>query len=273
MERGAFMEYKVHPKENLYFTIKLIVSLLVYSAIILSISSLSRIEAVTFSVFIVYGLMFVLYIAFTHGMLIGYLKGNAIRINENQFPELYAIAKEEAEKLKLAKMPAIYILQSGGMLNAFATRFYGKDFVVIYSDVLELAFEKGNQTVHFIMGHELGHIKRKHMTKNLLLFPGVLVPFLGPAYSRACEFTCDRIGNALSPEGAVSGLLVLAAGKYLHNKVNVEEYISSADRESGFWKWFSEMVSSHPNLPKRIAEINRSKDSQYSAEVQTSIQG
>lgn len=265
------MEYKVHPKENLYFTIKLIVSLVVYGAIILSIPSLSLTGAATFGILIVYGLMFGFYFMFAHGLLIGYLKGNAIRINENQFPELYAIAKEEAEKLKLAKMPAIYILQAGGMLNAFATRFYGKDFVVLYSDVVELAFEKGNETVHFIMGHELGHIKRKHMTKNLLLFPGVLVPFLGPAYSRACEFTCDQIGHALSPEGAVSGLLVLAAGKQLHNKVNIEEYLNSAERESGFWKWFAEMVSGHPNLPKRIAEINRSKVSQYDSGVETSI--
>jgi Zn-dependent protease with chaperone function len=143
------MEYKVHPKENLYFIIKLIISLVVYGAIILSIPSLSKIELAAFSILIVYGLIFIFYIIFAHGLLIGYLKGNAIRINENQFPELFAIAKEEAEKLKLAKMPAIYILQAGGLLNAFATRFYGKDFVVIYSDVLELAFEKGNQTVHF----------------------------------------------------------------------------------------------------------------------------
>jgi Zn-dependent protease with chaperone function len=267
------MEYNVHPKENLYFTMKLIVSLVVYGGIILAIPSLGKIGAGAFGVFIVYGVMFALYFMFTHGLLIGYLRGNAIRINENQFPELFAIAKEEAEKLKLAKMPAIYILQAGGLLNAFATRFYGKDFVVLYSDVVELAFEKGNETVHFIIGHELGHIKRKHMTKNLLLFPGLLIPFLGPAYSRACEYTCDRIGSALSPGGAVSGLLVLAAGKYLHTKVNVEEYINSAERESGFWKWLSEMVSSHPNLPKRIAEINGSKVSQYSSGVETSIQG
>jgi len=262
------MEYKVHPKENLYFMFKLMVSLVVYGTIISAIPSLSRIQAAAFGIFIVYGLIFVLYLVFSHGILIGYLKGNAIRINENQFPELFAIAKEEAEKLKLAKIPAIYVVQAGGLLNAFATRFYGRDFVVIYSDVLELAFEKGNQTVHFILGHELGHIKRKHMTKNLLLFPGVFIPFLGAAYSRACEYTCDRIGNALSPEGAVNGLLVLAAGKYLHNKVNIEEYMKSADRESGFWKWFAEMVSSHPNLPKRIAEINRSKVSQYDSGVQ-----
>ena len=79
--------------------------------------------------------------------MIGYLKGNAIRINDNQFPDIYTIATEQARSLGLAEVPTIYILQKGGSLNAFATRFFGRNFIVLYSDILETAYEKGNKAI------------------------------------------------------------------------------------------------------------------------------
>jgi Zn-dependent protease with chaperone function len=106
--------------------------------------------------------------------------------------------------------------------------------------------------VEFIIGHELGHIKRKHVTKRLWLFPAFIIPFLNKAYSRACEYTCDNIGAALSPKGAREGLLLLASGKKLRGKVNTEAYADQLNTEFGFWFWFSEKVSSHPHLTKRI---------------------
>jgi len=159
--------------------------------------------------------------------------------------------------LGLEKIPTVYLVQAGGLLNAYATRFFGRNYVVLYSDILETAFEEGNKAIEFIIAHELGHIKRKHMTKNLLLFPSAFIPFLAKAYSRACEYTCDQIGLAFSPAGAISGLLVLAAGKQLYKKVNTPEYLLSANEERGFWKWFAEIVSTHPNLPKRIQQMSK----------------
>ena len=110
------------------------------------------------------------------------------------------------------------MIQAGGLLNAFATRFFGRDFVVIYSDVLELAYSEGDAELAFVICHELAHIKRKHLTRRLLLYPSMLIPFLGAAYSRACEYTCDRFGAHYQPDGALGGLLVLAAGKMLYHK-------------------------------------------------------
>ena len=143
----------------------------------------------------------------------------------------------------MKKIPAVYLLQAGGALNAFATRFFWRDFVVVYSDVLETAYEQGNKTVEFIVGHELGHIKRRHSTKHTPLFPSFIVPFLNSAYSRACEYTCDRIGHASRPEGSVPGMLVLAAGKRLHSKMDVDAFLANSHSERGFWRWFAEIVS------------------------------
>lgn len=83
--------------------------------------------------------------------------------------------------------------------------------------------------------------------------PSYLIPFLGSANSRACEYTCDNIGHALSPFGVKSGLLLLASGKTIYKKVNLKEFIKQDYSEDGFWKWFAEIVSSHPNLTKRLA--------------------
>ncbi len=146
-------------------------------------------------------------------------------------------------------------MQSGGMLNAFATKFLGRNFVIIYSDVLELAYKEGEPAVAFIIAHELAHIKRKHLTWRGLLYPAMLVPLLGPAYSRACEYTSDLIAAQLVPEGAIQGLTVLATGKRLYQKLNILEVINQSEEESGFWIWLSEKFSNHPNLIKRINRV------------------
>jgi Zn-dependent protease with chaperone function len=153
----------------------------------------------------------------------------------------------------------LYLLQGGGMLNAFAMRFVGRNYVVLYSDVLEAAYHEGMPAVEFILGHELGHIKRNHvgLLKMILLFPGHLIPFLGSDYSRACEYTCDNIGYHLSPEGAVKGLLILAAGKKLYKKVDVDALLDNAGNEPLLAQWVAEIFSTHPHLIKRVRNLNQ----------------
>ena len=166
------------------------------------------------------------------------------------------MADRHSRRLGMDETPAIFVLQSGGVLNAFATRFLGRNFVILYSDVLALATQKSEKAVSFVVGHELGHVRRKHMTRRALLYPAMLFPFLGGAYSRACEYTCDRFGNALEPEGGVDGLLVLAAGRDLYTQVNSTEFINQRETEAGFFVRFAEILSTHPNLPKRVAALD-----------------
>jgi Zn-dependent protease with chaperone function len=165
------------------------------------------------------------------------------------------MAEEHSRRLNM-ETPDIFVLQAGGILNAFATRFLGRNFVILYSDVLALATQKGERAVSFVLAHELGHVKRKHMTRRALLYPAMVFPFLGGAYSRACEYTCDRLGNALQPDGSVDGLLVLAAGRDLYTQVNSAEYSNQRETETGFFVAFSEILSTHPNLPKRVAALD-----------------
>nr|WP_294898531.1 M48 family metallopeptidase [uncultured Pedobacter sp.] len=250
------LQYEIHPKENRYFITKLMVSIPLYALILYGIYALFTTEAklMVFLPLTLYAVFIMLYFFFAHGILVGHIKGNAVRITERQFPEVYQVLEKQCDRLGMP-IPPVYMMQHGGLLNAFATRFIGKDYVLIYSEIFDLAFEGGMDELSFVLAHELGHIKRKHIQKRFWLFPSIFIPFLNSAYSRACEYTCDNIGNALSPSGSGSGLLVLASGKTTYKKVNVEAYLENASYETGFWKWFAEKASSHPNLPKRIENV------------------
>jgi len=192
---------------------------------------------------------------FAQGLALGRLRGNAVKVSERQFPQLHRLAATHAQRLGLKRVPDVYVMESGGLLNAFATRFMGRDFVIVFSDVLELALAQGESAVGFIMGHELAHVWRGHLKHRWLTMPARIIPYIGLAYSRACEYTCDRIGAYCQPDGAIAGLLVLAAGKELHAHVDVKEYASQAETENNFWIRRAEVMSSHPRLPKRIAAL------------------
>jgi len=252
------VDFQVNSKENVYFYIRMFTSLGLYYLfvkLILMSFKASGPEMATVYVMYFYIFAIVLFVFFRFGVLIGFLKGNAIKLGKNQFPDIYQIVQKQSELLGLKSVPSIYIMQSGGILNAFAARFLGRNYIVLYSEIVETAYEQDKSILEFIIGHELGHIRQNHMLKNLLLMPSYFIPFLGAAYSRACEYTCDNIGHALCPSGVKSGLLVLASGKTIYKRVNLKEFIRQERTEDGFWKWFAEKVSSHPNLTKRLEAL------------------
>ena len=123
----------VDPKERTYLLVALIVLGLIYLALLLSI------------VGIFYLLLGAAIVGISQGIAIGHLRGNGIRVSERQFPEVLRIARQVCGQLGIAEVPPIYIMPSGGVLNAFATRFFERNYVCIYSEILELAFEHGEK--------------------------------------------------------------------------------------------------------------------------------
>lgn len=268
------IDYQVNPKENLYFSIRLITSIGLYALIIwLVVESLDLEEPAAGTVFVLYFYLalIIVYLFMRFGVIIGHLKGNAVKLSKDQFPGIYQIVSKQSELLGLDYVPSVYLLQSGGVMNAFASRFLGSNYIVLYSEIVEISDSQDKNILEFIIGHELGHIKRNHLLKKMLLFPSSLIPFLAAAYSRACEYTCDNIGSALCPEGAKSGILLLASGKNLYKKVNIKEFIAQDYHEDGFWTWFAEKVSSHPNLTKRLASHVTEKDFAIKIELSTPV--
>jgi Zn-dependent protease with chaperone function len=233
----------VDPKERMYLTVALVVSGLFYFGALISIIGIP------------YLFFAAVALAITQGIAVGALRGNGIRVSERQFPDVLRVARHVCGQLGITEVPPIYIVQEGGMLNAFATRFFGRNYVCIYSDVLELAYEQGADEVAFVLAHELTHVARKHVWWKTVIAPATLIPFLGAAYSRHCEYTCDAYGAYLWPQGSEGGLLVLAAGKRLYREMDVDAYLAQGQEQDSFWIWLAEHLATHPNLPKRLSRV------------------
>jgi Zn-dependent protease with chaperone function len=254
------MQDLVHPKEKQYHRVAFAFSMVVYGilAIILvsaiglggrsgGAASVAMLFLLAFYVGIIWLALF-----FAQGYFVARLRKNAVKLGERQFGDVLATVKSIAAEIGMKEVPEVYLLQEGGAINAFATKFLSRNFVVIYSDIFELAYAQGEDALRFVIAHELGHIHRKHLRGRWKILPGFIIPFLAMAYSRGCEYTCDRYGKAYGKPSGNQGLLLLAAGKALYDKVNEEEVIKQADDETGFFMWLAEVNASHPGLAKRI---------------------
>ena len=189
---------------------------------------------------------------------------NGVQIIPQQMPEVY----EEVEKLcgamEIHKVPDVYVIESGGVLNAFATIFSGKNMIVVYSEIFDLIDTDDKEALFFVIAHELAHIKRRQVVKQMLILPAMLIPSLGKAYYRNCEYTCDRFAANYTNniEAAMNGLTILAVGKKLFKRVNRDEYLMQRSMEKGLFVMLVEKSSTYPSLPKDIvANLTNIKDS------------
>ena len=251
------MDYSVRNSENVLFVVKVIATIGIIVGILFSLSMFEE-HMATFVTVIVYAVLILLYIWFYKIYLVAYLKGNGICVSETQFNDIFEIYCDLAKKLELKKVPPLFILQQGGLLNAFAIRLSGKNYIAIYSDIFSV-YKSDIEAVKFVLAHELGHVKRKHNQKMFWTLPSSIVPFLTAAYSRACEYTCDNIGgSSISDEtGKLQGLLLLAGGKDIYKEININNYLETVKKNRSLAVKFINMFISHPYLPKRIENLQR----------------
>lgn len=206
---------------------------------------------------IAYAVMLALFFGIMRLILISHLRGSAVRLGPEQFPELHGAVETLAMRMGMPT-PEAYLMQAGGALNAFATRFFGSNIIVLYSDLLSAC---GDNTAarDMIIAHELGHLKCGHVRWAWFLLPAAFIPFLASALSRAREYTCDRYGlaGAGSASGAAMGLTILASGGEHASRVNQAELVRQRETvsRSGLMT-FAEWFGTHPPLSRRIAQVD-----------------
>ncbi len=240
---GVFDESLRTPNERTLFVIAVIFSSLFWLALLISI------------VGIFYGAIGLLMGVIAHAMFLAHIRGNSLRVSPQQLPDVYAAAERASQALGLPKVPEIYVTQAEGALNAFATKLLSRRFVIIYSDLVEACQDP--RQLEFVIGHEIGHLAAGHLKWHALLWPFMLVPLLGMAYSRAREYTCDRCGLRVigDPEAAMRGLVVLAAGGKQAARADLGEFMQQRLETGGFWSAVVELGSTHPYLCKRVAAL------------------
>ncbi len=233
------------PKEQPLFIVGVIVSSLSWLALLISI------------VGALYGVLILAGVMIAHAVFLASVRGNAVRLSEKQMPALYERCKAAALRLGLGELPEFYVMQSGGVLNAFATKLFSRKFVILYSSLVD-GCEDPRQ-LDFVIGHELGHVAAGHLAWNAFLAPFMMIPWLGAAYSRAREYTADRCGMEAvggDVEASMRGLAVLAAGGKQAGQVDLGAFIEQAHEAGGFWMSVYELVASHPFLCKRVQALH-----------------
>ena len=190
------------------------------------------------------------------------LLGNAIKVKEDQFPEIDRMVKEYSARLGLTKTPDVFIVNGEGMVNALAVRRLRGKYILLMSGLVDLLLSTGSlDELGAVLGHELGHHAMGHTSpwKSAFLAPSRLVPFLGAAYSRACELTADRVGMWLagSKEAAVRGLTALACGsRVLTPRLNLASFLAQERELVGFFAFLNDLSSSHPRITRRVEELD-----------------
>jgi Zn-dependent protease with chaperone function len=182
------------------------------------------------------------------------IRGSAVRLSRTQFPDLYGSMDDFAVTLGVKPTPIVYLANGNGTLNAFAAQSgWTNNYVVLSNELFANLRNDNREGTRFILGHEIAHIRLHHVALwyNLVLCYSSLIPILGSTLSRLREYSCDRNGAALEPKGEL-GLIVLSAGRYAAENVQVDELVEQGRDLGGFWIEFSQLPRSHPWTVRRL---------------------
>ena len=205
---------------------------------------------------LIVAVLFVSYLI-AHLSFVAHLCGQGIEVTSVQLSAMHEQLEACCRTLEVEKVPRLFILNGDGVLNAFATWFLGRRYVILNSDIVD-ATDGNPAGVRFYIGHELGHLLRHdNPVIAFLRWPALRLPLLGAAYARARETTCDLHGLACCPdrESAARSVAVLAAGKRQWAALSMDGARQQALAGTGFWMSFLELVSGYPWTSKRTVRV------------------
>jgi len=246
-------------KDRILTAVSLVIGILFWAAVayfVFSIGGRPIIPKAVTVIVLVALFSFLIYV-FMHSAFIAHFCGNGVEVTETQFPDLHEQFRECCARVGVTHPPRLFVTNGNGVLNAFATWFLGRKFVVLLSNVVD-AMDENPSGARFYMGHELGHvIRHDNVIVWLIRWPALRLPLLGAAYSRARETTCDMHGAACSksPDDAGKALSALLAGSKRWQATSLDALKVQAERTRGFWSSFHELVAGYPWTIKRVLRV------------------
>ncbi|MBL9046194.1 MAG: M48 family metallopeptidase [Tabrizicola sp.] len=185
------------------------------------------------------------------------VRANSVKVGPTQFPELYARYLAIAERLDMPHVPALYVVNGNGVVNAYAfscNRRYG--YVVLHAEIAQM-INRAPDMVDFVMAHELGHHKLNHVSLWRMLMsviPGLMY-LPGAATTRAQEYSADRLALCACPHSA-EGTSLLSVGPTMATDVNPEAWLQQCHDEDRSWMIrLHNILSDHAVLTKRYKAL------------------
>jgi Zn-dependent protease with chaperone function len=189
--------------------------------------------------------------------------GTMARISPRQFPEIYYLATEAADRLGRPQVP-VYIKRQSEM-NIYTIGLWQQPIIVVTSSLVD---QMAPDNLQFFIGREIGHITAGHIWLRTLLKPlGADVPFFGKLLNSVVfgdwinrtEFTADRAGfiACRSLTTAVSTMLKFGVGVRLFEKLDIKEFLDQVNEVSDMRGHLTEIIAEQPYLTQRIRSLVR----------------
>jgi Zn-dependent protease with chaperone function len=199
--------------------------------------------------------------------------GNAVKVGENQLPDLWA---SHTGVCRILDMPEVYDLYvTWGLYGNAVAIGAGKPMVVMNAGLYE-KLGPGEQRV--ILAHEVGHILSDHMlymtALNILVAVPMSVPFpIGLPlravravlleWYRAAELSSDRAATlAVRDPRIVCRTLMVLGGGVSADKLNLDAFMAQAmeyeewdDPSDRVRRFFYEIGLTHPLAVRRVREV------------------
>ncbi len=202
--------------------------------------------------------------------------GGKVRVGPHQFPGLHAIFRGCVARSGVKPEPELFL--ENGAINAYT---FGTDrpYIVLHTGAVTLL---STPELEFILGHELGHIRFKHVL-NLTLartlprfvaqlpFGGLISAGLDLAlfdWERKAELSADRMGLLVcqDPDAALRVMVKLSGvPAALYRSVNVEAFLAQyeefqaldKDTAGALAKVVQSAYQDHPWTVVRAHELRR----------------
>jgi len=248
-------------KETSYNFILCTVGSLIYAGFIYFLFSVEKEILMSILPLMLYVVLFGIFYLISALLFRANAMGNMTLINEEQFPHLHQIVIDGSKKLGLESAPEAFLYNANGIFNAFARQTFGRRYLLLTSSLVDAV---SDEQIKFVIGHELGHHAAGHLEfiGFWLRFPARIVPFLHKAYSRQCEYTCDKIGYFISRDvdNSCTAIQMLGCGcQKLNGKMNLfafEKQENLVPSTSGF---IAELFRSHPRLTRRVIALKNAR--------------
>lgn len=196
---------------------------------------------------------------------------SGVCVSPTQFPDVYAIACECADRLGIA-IPNVYILNNQATNASACCMDDIQPFIIVYSGMYERVTPG---ELKACIGHECGHIQNNHLVYqnfcNMLLNGAIAgVSVLAQqfvelatygaeaalyAWSRAAEVTADRAGMICADTLMDSHMLnakLMYGATWKEQEIDFAALREQLDMQMGNVARWGEWISDHPSTVRRI---------------------